>query len=358
MTQLTAALAPTTERRLATIETIAEIAPIPDADAIVRARVRGWDIVVKLDEFAIGDPCVYFEVDTLLDVSDPRFAFLAPRGVRTDVEGNVGHVLKTARLRGQYSQGLAIPLELFPELAQYGPGDDVTAALGLIKWDPPIPVNLMGAVRGPLPSWIAKTDEERIQNIPEILSSDVVDWIATEKIDGTSQTFYVDPTGEGGEIRGTATRHWDLLEEPGRTGWTIANQLKIHDRLVAQYPGQRVAVQGEIYGPGIQSNPLGRKQVDFAAFNLLVAGQSIPRGQWPQWLLDIAVPVHGIAFPATVQQALADVEALRSKLNPARAAEGIVWRSQTATLARCANGALLSASWKAISNKYLMKHDR
>jgi hypothetical protein len=47
---------------------------------------------------------VYFEVDSLLDVADPRFAFLAPRGVRTDPQGRTGHVLKTAKLRGQYSR--------------------------------------------------------------------------------------------------------------------------------------------------------------------------------------------------------------------------------------------------------------
>ena len=106
------------ERRLATIETIASISPIPQAEAIVRARVRGWDVVVKKDEFLPGDTCVYFEVDSMLDVSDPRFEFLAPRGVRVDENGREFHVLKTARLRGQYSQGLVVSTELFPELGE------------------------------------------------------------------------------------------------------------------------------------------------------------------------------------------------------------------------------------------------
>src|SRR5690606_38901714 len=105
----------------------------------------------KLGEFAVGDRCVYFEVDTLLDVADPRFEFLAPRGVRTDTDGVYGHVLKTARFRGQYSQGLVLPLEAFPELAGADVGDDVTDLLPVIKWAPPIPANIAGSVRGPLP---------------------------------------------------------------------------------------------------------------------------------------------------------------------------------------------------------------
>lgn len=131
----------TTNRRLATVETIADVAAIPGADAIVRARIRGWDVVVKLGEFQVGDRCVYFEVDSMVDVEDERFAFLAPRGVRTDVDGHCGHVLRTVKLRGQYSQGLALPLSSFPELAGASVGDDVTVTLGVIKWDPPLRPN-------------------------------------------------------------------------------------------------------------------------------------------------------------------------------------------------------------------------
>jgi hypothetical protein len=42
--------------------------------------VRGWNLVVKKDEVAVGDKVVYFKIDSHLPLSDPRFAFLAPRG--------------------------------------------------------------------------------------------------------------------------------------------------------------------------------------------------------------------------------------------------------------------------------------
>ena len=44
-----------TERKLASIQTITQISPIKDADAIEVARVLGWNVVVKKDQFKVGD---------------------------------------------------------------------------------------------------------------------------------------------------------------------------------------------------------------------------------------------------------------------------------------------------------------
>jgi RNA ligase (TIGR02306 family) len=254
---MTAHEAPPTEttagRRLATIERIAELAPIPGADAIVRARVRGWDVVVKKGEFGPGDVCVYFEVDSLLDVTDARFEFLAARGVRTDGEGNSGHVLKTARLRGQYSQGLALPVVDFPELGQVDAtraGEDVTAVLGILRWEPPLPAELAGTARGMRPSWIPGTDEERVQNVAQILTAEA-DWVATEKLDGMSTTFWVTR-----DDHGTCTRNLDLIEQPSSQLWRLGATMDVHERLRASGLGDRVALQGEAFGAGIQKNPL------------------------------------------------------------------------------------------------------
>lgn len=343
-------------RRLATVETIVDLAPIPGADNIVRARVRGWDLVTRRGEFAVGDLCVYFEVDTMVEVADPRFEFLTPRGVRTDVDGAYGHVLRTVKLRGQYSQGLALPLSQFPELAGTTPGTDVTDVLPVIKWEPPVPAEISGQVRGGLPGWISKTDEERIQNIGQILTADVSDWEATEKIDGTSMTAYVDPSGD---VEGVAGRTWDLVESDKSTLWRLARELDLHGLLSHQYPGLRAAVQGEAFGEGIQANPLRIRGQRFAAFNLLVDGQVVPRAQWPDWLLGLSVPVHtDLGYPATVEQALGDVEKLTSLVTAGRPAEGIVWRARHVTSVTCSDGSVLRASWKVISNRYLLKGDR
>ncbi len=60
------------ERKLASIQSIKAIEPIPGADAIERATVLGWQCVVKKGEFKPGDHVVYCEVDSLLPVK-PEF---------------------------------------------------------------------------------------------------------------------------------------------------------------------------------------------------------------------------------------------------------------------------------------------
>jgi RNA ligase (TIGR02306 family) len=344
---------PSATRRLATVETITEITPIPGADAIVRARIRGWDVVVKIGEFQPGDRCVYFEVDSMLDVDDERFAFLAPRGVRTDVDGHRGHVLRTVKLRGQYSQGLALPQSGFPELAGADPGDDVTATLGVLKWDPPLPAELAGQVRGPRPGWIPATDEERIQNLAAILACPA-DWVATEKIDGTSMTIYVDP--ESG-VDGVCSRNFDLLPVADNTLWQLAREHRLHARLAESFPGQRAVLQGEVFGAGIQGNPLRLRDHRFAAFTLRGPGGEIPRGDWPAWVHDLSVPVRDdLVFPTTVDQALAEVDGLRSAVAPDRPAEGVVWRAADRATVQPADGPPVRASFKVISNRFLLKH--
>lgn len=344
---------PSASRRLATVETISHIAPIPQADAIVRARIRGWDVVIKKGDFEVGDPCVYFEVDSMLDVGDERFAFLAARGVRTDADGRAGHVLRTVKLRGQYSQGLALPLASFPELTGARPGDDVTATLGVIKWDPPLPAELAGQIRGPRPSWIPATDEERIQNLAGILACPA-DWVATEKIDGTSMTAYVDPeTG----VDGVCSRNYDLLPTPHQTLWRLAEEHGLHARLRESFPGRRVALQGEVFGAGIQGNPLKIRDQRFAAFTLRLEGAEIARGDWPDWVAAVSVPTRpDFSFPATVDQALAEVDGMKSMVTRDRPAEGLVWRAADRPVVELSDGSIVRASFKVISNRFLLKH--
>lgn len=335
------------DRALATVETIAALRPIPDADLIEAATIRGWTVVVRKGEFAVGDPCVYFEIDSMLDVTDPRFQFLAPRGVRTDASGRDGHVLKTIRLRGQYSQGLALPLDHFPKLP--AGVHDVTEHLPIWKWEPRVPADISGQVRGLRPHWIPKTDETRVQNAAELLR--VVPqqgrWVATEKIDGTSMTVYVSP-----EDWGVCSRNYDLREGPG-TLWTLARRHDLIRRMHTTWPGDFVAVQGEAYGEGIQGNPLRVRGQHLALFSVLHDGRYVAPGRWPDWARELAVPVVPLTFPDSVEQALADVEHLPSAIGDGRPAEGVVWRHDTFSEL---DGVRLS--FKVVSNRYLLKHDR
>lgn len=356
-------------RRLATVETIESIRPIPNADAIECARVRGWDVVVKVGEFVPGDRCVYFEIDTFLDTTLPEFAFLAAHGVRTDADGRRGHALRTMKLRGQVSQGLIMPLSTWPliiaavdkvNMAEGRStiiGADLTDELTMGLWEPPISASLSGKVRGHRPSWISKTDEERLQNIPDILNHRDRSWAATEKVDGTSVTFYHD-----GTTFGCCSRNLDLLETDDNSIWKVARELGIEERLSSIIdptrmwnPYQRVAIQGEIFGEGIQKNPLKISGLRFAAFNYIVNGNGWSWNFWPNWLIVQSVPTLDLPFPTTLEEALEQANGLRSRYCDTTA-EGIVWADRGGKDVLLASG-YVNPSFKVISNNYLIKHN-
>jgi RNA ligase (TIGR02306 family) len=344
------------ERKLATVERIVRTAPIEGADNIELAFVRGWQLVTqKSNNFKPGDLVVYFEIDSFIDVDDYRFEFLAERGIRTDADGRKGHVLKTIRLRGQYSQGLILPLAEFPELNidwdEVEPGTDVSEQLNVIKWEPPIPANLSGQVRGYLPGWISKTDEERIQNLPPEIFGYLDDkWIATEKIDGSSMTVYVTGTDVG-----VCSRNLNLKESDTNTLWQMAREYDLFEIERHFQFDIGVAIQGEVFGEGIQKNPLGIKGQRFRVFNVIVDGVKLPRIVWPAALIELGVPVYPDMKPPTdLDDALAQVENLQSLITPERKAEGVVWRNQESVYIDELN---IPASFKVISNKYLLKHD-
>ena len=92
------------ERKLVSIQVIDDVAPIDGADNIMQARVMGWTVVVKKGEFAPGDRCVFFEIDSVLPDGPAWSEFMRPRGFR----------VRTAKLRGVLSQGLALPLAILP----------------------------------------------------------------------------------------------------------------------------------------------------------------------------------------------------------------------------------------------------
>ena len=58
-------------RKLVSVQRVESVEPIEGADQIVKARVMGWDVVVKKGELEAGDPCVYFEIDSVLPEGAP-----------------------------------------------------------------------------------------------------------------------------------------------------------------------------------------------------------------------------------------------------------------------------------------------
>jgi RNA ligase (TIGR02306 family) len=319
-------------RQLVTLETISEINPIPDADAIEVAKVREWNVVTKKGEFQPGDEVLYFEIDSFLPISDPRFSFLEPRGVRV-LDGVTGHPLKTARFRGQWSQGLLKPVSEFPE-----------GIPEIVKWEKPIPAEIEGQVEGHfLYDFAPKTDAERIQNLGKVFKEiQEHDWIATEKIDGTSTTF----VNDNGTLR-ACSRNYEISRPSAR--FDLADELNLLEILPVNH-----ALQGEYFGENIQNNPLKIKGTSFRAFNLYKKTENgpvaIPFDQWPDALVPLQVPVLPLSLPETISDIVEQADGLMSQINPQRRAEGIVWQGPKG-FPFLGN----RPGFKAISNTYLLK---
>ncbi len=347
------------ERKLATIRKVKEIKPIKDADNIELAIIDGWQCVAKKGEFKEGDLAIYFEIDSLLpDI--PEFNFLANKGVKTNADGSAGYRLKTIKLRGEISQGLLLPLSTF-KLYNVIEGDDLTEILNIKKYEPAISAQLQGQIRGNFPGFLRKTDAERIQNIYGKYRHVYSDskWEVTEKLDGTSATFYI----KDGEF-GVCSRNLDLKETEGNTYWKIAREYKLEEFL--KKSSGNFSIQGEIIGEGIQKNPLKIIGQQLRIFNVFDIDKSkylpyLDRISFVQSLalflyqdtvkwVDIHVPILNEealkVFDLPVEVLLEEADG-KSKINSKVDREGLVFKN------------LLNPNinFKTISNKYLLKHE-
>jgi RNA ligase (TIGR02306 family) len=328
---------------LATVRKISELLPIEGADRIEMAVVDGWQVVTQKGIYSVGDPCIYLEIDSW--VPSAVAPFLTKDGHYPRVfQGVEGERLKTIRLRGQISQGLLLQPTVLVEPAKIG--DDVTDALGILKWDKPLPAELRGISLGYFPGELRKTDQERIQNCKELLAEPDV-WEATVKLDGSSMTAYID--GEG--VFHVCSRNLRLKETEENSFWKAARKfaLEEHIRAINEARGTRVALQGELCGPSIQGNKEGFFDLEFFLFDVF----DVHMGEYllPSERIDIIdvtglphVPVvDDLATPASLAEIL--TLATGPSLNaPLR--EGLVFKSKT----------VRGRSFKAISNEWLLKH--
>lgn len=375
------------ERKLATIQKIREIRPIDGADAIELAMINNWQVVVaKNVGHKVGDWVVYCEIDSFLPIRE-EFEFLRKSSYKK-MGDQEGFRLRTIKLRGQISQGLVMPISVLegpdemkigiseqpwgPQL-QLGPYDnalvieegvDVTSLLNIVKYEPPIPAELSGKVKGYFPSFIRKTDEDRVQNLTkeyeEYRIQSKHQFYVTEKLDGSSATFYI----KDGEF-GVCSRNLELAEPepfvPGmvmcddgierpkqeNTFWKVAREMDLKSKL--QSVGYNICLQGELVGEGIQKNPYklrGHTVFFFNAFNIDTQ-EYLGLGELVQLLSELELPIVPIVetvfeLPSTIDELLSYADA-KSLLNEGFDREGIVIRSLDRSI-----------SFKAISNKFLL----
>lgn len=404
------------ERELAYVVLIDGIEQIPGYDRVEHAIVGGWRVIVQKGQFLVGDPAIYFEIDSRVPSDKECFAFLEKRNYK----------VKTLKMCKTISQGLLMHARDFgwdncgvgaggqetrqgiiePDGTLHMPNDEsrfLTAKLGVTyadeednarksapvdkykkmaqrhaslfkkpwarwmmrrEWGRKVMFFFFGKKKDKKngwPSWVSKTDEERVQNMPWILN-DSDDWIATEKIDGTSTTFTMKRSKFGKKNFYVCSRNVCFGEETKpcyydtNVYWEMAKKYdmyKILDYLLTYtFPKDEwVTIQGETYGAGIQKRDYSLEDHDFAAFNLITSGH----GRYGTMEMKAYLEPKGIPCVPVLEESMKinqfeDVDAILAyadgnSVKDGKPREGIVFRS--------ADGV---KSFKAVSNSFLLKY--
>jgi RNA ligase (TIGR02306 family) len=330
------------ERKLVSIQVVDSIAPIAGADQIEQARVMGWTVVIKKGEFRPGDSCVFFEIDSVLPEGAPWAEFMRPRNFR----------VRTAKLRGVLSQGLALPVDILQGDVP-AVGTDVRERLGVTKFEVVVPD--VREMAGAFPTAVPKTDEIRLQSALGVLDEiRGKDFYVSTKLDGSSATFFRDIDGNFV----AASRNWTI--KPGNNQlWTVAEKYRIAERLPLGF-----AIQGELCGPGIQKNRLGLDSLDVFIFNVydVRAGQYLDYQAFLDFCRDHGLKTVPIERVVRGDEAANFDHSLDGWLEASRGLyagtksrkEGIVIRPLVHAYSPTLGGRL---SFKVINNEFLLKDE-
>lgn len=350
-------------RKLASIQLVTAVEPIANADAIERFRILGWWVVGKKGEVRVGDRVVYCEIDALLP-ERAEFEFLRTGSFKPAIiEGGTelqraGFRIRTIKLRGQVSQGICFPTSILPAGTTYDIGDDVTEALGVIKYEPPAPAGMGGLVKGAFPGFLPKTDETRIQVLEPLLERYRGEtFFMTEKLDGTSFTAFL----RDGEFGLCSRNLWLDENDPtslfARLSQTIGLPQKL--QLIRDRYGFQPAVQGEVIGPGIQKNKYGLPGGDLRLFSVIDIDRfALLNREVMLTVLESTgltpVPQLGeLVLNHTIDE-LVELAVGASQLNPKIHREGLVFRPAQEIQDPTLGGRL---SFKVINPQFLLKYD-
>ena len=369
------------KRKLVTVRKISALTDIPGADLISLSTIDGWQVIVKKTEFSVGDACLFFEIDSFLPL-EPRYEFLKKT---TKFDGKEGYRLKSMKMRSCLSQGLALPLSMFPEITNPKEDFDYAEKLGVIKYDNEIqaysgkPGLKSGKARGSFPSQIPKTDQPRIQNLVTYFSTMTdEEFEETLKLDGSSMTCYkiaYIPTrwekfksffgfkyqdnhfgvcSRNLELKRTAN-NVQTFDNQGKVSvydqsdfWATAIKYDLESKLPVGY-----AIQGELIGPRIQANHEKVSELEFYCFdvfNINTGSYLLPQDRREFCALHNIphVPVistHSTPLQLGLEDLLKHVEG--ESMNPGTISEGRVYKHISKPI-----------TFKAISNLYLLRSEK
>ena len=307
----------TKQRELAYVVKIDAIEPITGSDNCEAAIVGGWRVMTRKGTFQAGDKAVYFEIDSKVPETE-TFEFLASKHYKVKTQkytfGGKGLMI---------SQGLLMSFDDFGwDNDKYEVGDFLTETLGVKysvaddnkrkatvnkyarmkqrnaklfekykilrtlynrTWGKKLLFVFLGSRRDARasfwPDWVVKTDEERVQNLPQLFPPDDTIWFVTEKIDGTSTTFTM-KRGRRNKVEYYVCSRNVCFDKADKQCYYETNvytemaekynmEQVLQDILDKNEDLQFVTIQGETYGKGIQQRDYHMDYIDFKAFNLI-----------------------------------------------------------------------------------------
>ena len=295
---------------------------------------------------------------------DERYAFLRERCGKRWINAQ-GEVIcqviriKTAKFKGQISQGLFLPVREFPEIAQQNGQYDVTSVLKIQHYDElkekmdliTGKARISGEQKGNFPSFIPKTDEERLQNLTDYFEKmKNVEFECTEKFDGSSMTVFYTPTYRENCPFGVCSRNFELKpDQQGNAFVDMAKSLDLEEKLKSFR--KEIAIQGELVGPGLNANRDQYTAPEFRVFRIF----NIKEQKWfsPEERYSVCKQL-GIFHVKVIRKcwkvfdellSMGDfLQFVKGKTDRGHEREGMVWKSMDCVI-----------SFKVINNEYLLK---
>ena len=346
-------------RKLVTVRKVDKLFPIPGADFIELAMIGGWSCIVKKGEFQVGNKGLFFEIDSWIPATDTRFEFL---GKTKAYKSREGWRIRTMKMRKVLSQGLLLPLSSFPEINLKD--EDHAETLSVEKWENQRETTGSGDPKGKFPTFLQKTDQERLQNLAHYfeLHKDT-EFEETKKLDGSSITMFrvaadlpwykklvnkLVPDYYEASRFGVCSRNLELKKGESLF-WSTALKYGMDKKVPLGF-----AVQAELIAPSIQANhekvsepeihiydiyDINKERHCSTAERLTIMANQIP---------DVPhVPIidHGVKIFQTCTTFDEFQERVTGiSMNKGTVSEGRVYKAMDG-----------SFSFKLISNKYLLK---
>ena len=411
------------ERELVYVTLIDNIEPIIGSDNCECAIVGGWHVMVRKGQFNVGDPAIYFEIDSKVPSTNPAFSFLEKRNYKVKTQkytfggkgnfvsqgllmhasdfgwkayqaGETGYnepacimddhntchyvdtesrfltkILGVTYADDEDNQRKAPSVDKYKKMAQRHPNIFKKPwARWLMKrpWGRKLMFMLFGKKKdkkGGWPSWVAKTDEERVQNMPWILN-DTGRWIITEKIDGSSTTFTMKRGKHGKNEFYVCSRNvcFDSVDKPcyydTNIYWEMAQKYDMYNilsKLLEITPeAEWITVQGETFGAGVQKRDYSMEGHDFKAFNLIFSHCGRYGTLEMQTLLEgLGVPCVPVVNDDFYFDEIKDENKVDSLLEMATGESAVDGKPREGFVLRSADG---TKSFKAVSNSFLLKY--